>query len=116
MFVFLSSIKSIAMRCFRIILRWRFVPSEGSWSNHGESEREALDTPSSEIDEENREKMQQVQSFQAVAFANPPPAPLPIERTEGNTPFNVIGVDFARPVKYRDKRKVEKKAYVVLYS
>ena len=54
--------------------------------------------------------------FQAVAFANPPPAPLPGERTEGNTPFNVIGVDFAGPVKYRDKRKEEQKAYVVLYS
>ena len=46
--------------------------------------------------------------FEAVAFANPPPAPLPRERTEGNTPFNVIGVDFAGPVKYRDKRKSKK--------
>ena len=54
--------------------------------------------------------------FQAVAFANPPPAPLTRERTEGTMPFNVIGVDFAGPVKYRDKRKEEQKAYVVLYS
>ena len=54
--------------------------------------------------------------FQAVAFANLPPAPLPRERTEGNTPFNVIGVDFAGPGKYRDKHKEEQKAYVVLYS
>ena len=54
--------------------------------------------------------------FQAVAFVNLPPAPLPRERTEGNTPFNVIGVDFAGPVKYRDKLKEEKKAYVVLHS
>ena len=54
--------------------------------------------------------------FQAVSFASPPPAPLPRERTEGNTPFNVVGVDFAVPVKHRDKRKEEQKAYVVLYS
>lgn len=54
--------------------------------------------------------------FQAVAFANLPPAPLPRERTEGNTPFNVIGVDFAGPGKYRDKHKEKQKAYVVLYS
>ena len=53
--------------------------------------------------------------FQAVAFANPPPAPLPREITEGNTTFNVIGVDFAGPVEYRDKRKEEQNAYVVLY-
>ena len=51
-----------------------------------------------------------------MAFANLPPAPLPSERTEGNTPFNVIGVDFAGPGKYRDKHKEEQKAYVVLYS
>ena len=54
--------------------------------------------------------------FQAVAFANPLTAPPPRERTEGNTAFNVIGVDFAGPVKYRDKHKEEQKAYVVLYS
>ena len=43
--------------------------------------------------------------FQAVALKNPPTAPLPSERTEGTKPFNVIGVDFAGPVKYRSRRK-----------
>lgn len=31
-------------------------------------------------------------------------------------PFNVIGVDFAAPVKYCNKYKGIRKAYVVLYS
>ena len=35
----------------------------GSWSNHGESKREVMDTPSSKIDEESREKMQRMQTL-----------------------------------------------------
>ena len=54
--------------------------------------------------------------FRAVPVHGPPQAPLPRERTEGDTPFNVIGVDFAGPVKYLEKPKKEKKAYVALYS
>jgi hypothetical protein len=41
---------------------------------------------------------------------------LPKDRTEEDTPFNVIGVDFAGPIKYLKTRKNEAKAYVVLYS
>ena len=54
--------------------------------------------------------------FRAVAAKCPPPGLLPRTRTEGATPFNVIGVDFAGPVKYLGKGKKEGKAYVVLYS
>ena len=35
--------------------------------------------------------------FQATALAAPPPGLLTTDRTEGNTPFEVIGVDFAGP-------------------
>ena len=52
--------------------------------------------------------------FRAVPVQTPPPGPLPKVRTEQSTPFNVIGVDFAGPVKYRNKGK-ESKLYVVLY-
>ena len=45
--------------------------------------------------------------FRAVPVHGPPQAPLPRERTEGDTPFNVIGVDFAGPVKYLEKPKKE---------
>ena len=54
--------------------------------------------------------------FQAVVVKSPPPGLLPRERTEGNTPFQVVGVDNAGPVKYFKKFKKEMKAYVVLYS
>ena len=35
---------------------------------------------------------------QFQAMATPPPGLLPIDRTEGSTPFEVIGVDFAGPI------------------
>ena len=35
-------------------------------------------------------------------------------RTEGSTPFEVIGVDFAGPIKYRIRAKTEGKAYLAL--
>ena len=53
--------------------------------------------------------------FRAVHAQTPPPGPLPKVRTEQSTPFNVIGVDFAGSVKYRDKGK-ERKSYIALYS
>ena len=54
--------------------------------------------------------------FQAVAFANPPPGNLPQDRTQGNIPFQVIGVDYAGPIPYRSGKSGEGKAYVILYS
>ena len=51
--------------------------------------------------------------FHVSAFSNPPPAYLPTDRTEGTAPFQV---DYAEPVKYRDGRNKEGKAYTVLYA
>ena len=49
------------------------------------------------------------------AFEAPPPAPLPSTRTQGTTPFEVVGVDFAGPIRYK-KGKSEKKAYLALFA
>ena len=54
--------------------------------------------------------------FQAVAFANPPIGPLPSDRTEGNSPFEVIGVDYMGPMTYKTSANKVRKAYVLLYS
>ena len=48
--------------------------------------------------------------FQAIAVKIPPPGLLPREGTEGNTPLQVVGVDFAEPVKFFKKSKKEGKA------
>ena len=52
--------------------------------------------------------------FQAQAFSSPPLGNLPKDRTEGQTPLQVVGVDYAGPLKHRKGAKTERKAYVFL--
>ena len=54
--------------------------------------------------------------LQALALSSPPPGLLPRERTEGSTAFEVVGVDFAGPIRYRKSARVEGKAYLVLFA
>ena len=54
--------------------------------------------------------------FQAQAFSSLPQGDLPKDWTEGQTPFQVVGVDYAEPLKYRKNTKTEGKAYVLLYA
>ena len=54
--------------------------------------------------------------FRAVAVANPPTGNLPRDRTEGDAAFQVVGVDYAGPIKYLTKAKREGKAYIILYA
>ena len=56
------------------------------------------------------------QRFQAVAAGNLPPGNLPLDRTQGTHPFQVVGVDYAGLIKYRKRGRVEGKAYIVLYA
>ena len=39
--------------------------------------------------------------FRALPLTKPPPGQLPTNRTEGGTPFEVIGTDFAGPIRYK---------------
>ena len=54
--------------------------------------------------------------FQAVPCPNPQPGNLPKDRTEGDLPFQVVGVDYAGPIRYRSRRKKEAKAYIIVYA
>jgi hypothetical protein len=53
---------------------------------------------------------------QAKAYSVLPPGILPATRTEGKNAFEVIGVDFAGPLKYYTARKTFKKSYLILYT
>ena len=54
--------------------------------------------------------------FRAKAYQVPPPGNLPSTRTQGSTPFQVVGVYFAGPIRYRSRPKTESKAYLALYG
>ena len=55
--------------------------------------------------------------FQATALQNPPPGNLPVERTNGSVPFQVVGVDYAGPISYKASSKRETgKAYILLFA
>ncbi len=53
--------------------------------------------------------------FRAVACPEPPPGLLPTDRTVGDRPFQITGVDYAGPLAYKKTAKTEGKAYVLLY-
>ena len=54
--------------------------------------------------------------FQALAYAAPPPGNLLTTQTQGNNPYQVIGVDYAGPIQYRVSKQREGKAYVLLFA
>ncbi len=54
--------------------------------------------------------------FQATAVQTPPPGLLPRYITEGDTAFEVIGVDFAGPIRYKKTNRGEGKAYLALFA
>ena len=54
--------------------------------------------------------------FQALAYAAPPPGNLQPTRTQGTSPYQVIEVDYAGPLRYRVTKQREGKAYILLYS
>ena len=54
--------------------------------------------------------------FQATALAVQPPGVLPRDRTEGSSPFQVVGIDYAGPIKFKATDKRERKAYLILYA
>ncbi|XP_044169674.1 uncharacterized protein LOC122953767 [Acropora millepora] len=54
--------------------------------------------------------------FQVVPLATPPLVQLPLERTKGSGAFEVVGVNFAGPIKYLKLSRKEGKAYLVLFA
>ena len=53
--------------------------------------------------------------FHTAPEPSPPQGNLPKERTEGMTPFEVVGVDYAGPIYYRSKKN-EDKSYILIYT
>ena len=54
--------------------------------------------------------------FHTMALKEPPQASLPTERTVGERPFQVIGLDYAGPLYYKKREKTMGKAYILLLT
>ena len=54
--------------------------------------------------------------FRAIPYSTPPPSNLPRTRTEGTCAFQVIGVDYAGPIRYRQSKTQDGKACILLFS
>ena len=55
--------------------------------------------------------------FQAAAFKSPPPGNLPVDRTTGSVPFQIVGVDYAGPISYKiSTKRGDGKAYILLFA
>ena len=63
-----------------------------------------------------RKKCWGCKRFQQRAFTPPVAGQLPDDRTTSGTAFEVIGVDFAGPIKFRRSNKAEAKAYLCIFA
>ena len=54
--------------------------------------------------------------FTTTPFSPPMPGPLPEDRTTVATAFEVIGTDFAGPIRYKQRNKREGKAYLAVFT
>ena len=90
--------------------------SRGSGDDHGEIQREVLVSTTQEYCKGVLRGCNTCKRFQAIAVPTPPTGNLPRDQTEGDCEFQVVGVDFAGPIRYSAKEKLVKKAYVILYA
>ena len=61
--------------------------------------------------------MSQVRSTcRGKPFLDPNPEPLPKVQKEKGFPFQLVSIDYAGPIYYRLKSKIELKAYIQLFS
>ena len=63
-----------------------------------------------------RKKCWGCKRFQQDVYTPPVTGQLPDDRTTPSTAFEVIGVDFAGPMKFRKSNKAERKAYLCIFA
>ena len=90
--------------------------SRRSWIDDGESPRKTLDSPFATFSKASNQRLSWVQEVPRHCLCFPPPANLPTTRTEGSTAYQIIGVDYAGPLRYRKSKGKEGKAYILLYA
>ena len=84
---------------------------------HDVHQTRLLDTSPETFNKEGNSWCFGCKRFQAPAFQYPQPGNLPVERTTGSVPFQVMGVDYAGPISNKASSKRETgKAYILLFA
>ena len=79
--------------------------ARGSWEYDGESARVLLGAMAEEINQKDCEVLPWMSAVQGAGLYLSTPRESLRDRTEGQTPFQVIGVDFAGPLRYQKNQK-----------
>ena len=81
---------------------------------NGKGSRAVLGSAPEKNDQKNCEGLPRLSAVSSTGIFIPAPRRPPKDRTEGQRPFQVVGVDYAGPLKYCKNAKTEGKAYVLL--
>ena len=92
------------------------LQTQGSNSHHGKDSRSLLSAETSPADQANPRSLLWMQMFPSNGVNPTSSAPLPGTCTEETTPYQVIGIDFARSIRYKKGSQEEGKAYLALFA
>ena len=90
--------------------------TRGSGADDGQGSRTVLDSSAETPGEKSNQALRWVFKISGPCLLSPASWKSSLTRTQGTSVYQVIGVDYAGPLRYRISKQREGKAYVLLYA